>query len=64
MGRNKSLVQVGAHWHSSGQPQQTNYYISSLSTSAIAFAQIIRSHGGDRESLALGKDGVQEDAAL
>lgn len=62
----KSLVQVERIGIRQGQPyQQTNYYISSLSTSAIAFAQIIRSHWGSENRLHWVKDVVfKEDAAL
>ncbi len=43
----KSLVQVERIGIRQGRRyQQTNYYISSLSTSAAVFAQIIRGHWG------------------
>ncbi len=48
-----------------GQPyQQTNYYISSLVTSALQFAQAIRSHWGIENRLHWVKDVIfGEDAA-
>lgn len=55
----KSLVQVDRIGIRQGRPyQQTNYYISSLSTSAIEFAQGIRGHWGIENRLHWVKDVV------
>lgn len=61
----QSLVQVERIGMRQGKPyNQTNYYISSLSTSALAFAQGIRSHWGIENRLHWVKDVVfGEDAA-
>jgi predicted transposase YbfD/YdcC len=55
----KSLVQVERIGIRQGRRyQQTNYYISSLSTSAAVFAQIIRGHWGIENRLHWVKDVV------
>ena len=61
----QSLVQVERIGIRQGKPyNQTNYYISSLCTSALAFAQGIRSHWGIENRLHWVKDVVfGEDAA-
>ena len=53
----KSLIQVERIGIRQGKPlQQTNYYISSLATSAVEFALAIRSHWGIENRLHWVKD--------
>ena len=61
----QSLIQVERIGSREGKPyQQTNYYISSLATSALAFAQGIRGHWGIENRLHWVKDVLfGEDAA-
>lgn len=62
----KSLIPMKRIVTRQGKPyQQTNYYISSLTTSASQFAQAIRSHWGIENCLHWVKDVIfGEDAAL
>lgn len=61
----KSFVQVDRIGMRQGQPyQQTNYYISSLSTSALEFAQSIRGHWGIENRLHWVKDVVFKEDTL
>ena len=61
-----SLIQVERIGIRQGKPlQQTNYYISSLFTSAVEFAQAIRAHWGIENRLHWVKDVIfGEDSAL
>ena len=62
----QSLIQIERIGIRQGKPyQQTSYYISSLFTSALEFAQVIRSHWGIENRLHWVKDVIfGEDAAL